>query len=200
MHMCTFRYFDWGSVTNRGGYFALPSLPEEAISIHVSYVGYTPLDTTVVPGNSPVSITLYPSGALAEEVVVEADRHRTPLGALYVPVKVLNQLPAFPGEPDLMQTLQWLPGVRKVGSGLSGMIVRGGQPDQNLYLMDGAPVYYPWHAFSLISLFQPEMFKQITLYQGSFPLNSGADFRLSWMLSCVMEQAESRMHLRQLGC
>ncbi len=178
-----------GAVTNRGGYFALPSLPVEAIVTRISYVGYMHVDTTLVPGSAPVHIALSRNSSPAAELVVEAERLRTPPGAVHVPVKTLSRLPSFPGEPDLMQTLQWLPGVRKVGSGFPGLIVRGGQPDQNLYLLDGAPVYHPWHAFSLISLFQPEAFKQIRLYQGSFPAEYGG--RLSAVLDAELRDGTS---------
>src|SRR5690606_39479413 len=60
----------------------------------------------------------------------------------------------------LIQALQWMPGVRKSGEITGGLLVRGGEPDQNLYLLEDAPIYHPWHAFSLISTFQTETFKR----------------------------------------
>ncbi len=181
-----------GTVANEAGYFALPSLPREAYRVRISYVGYAPRDTTLQAGASLAHITLVQIDLLRAELLVEAPRSGAEVRHAEVPVRVLQQLPAFPGEPDLLQALQWLPGVRKAGSAFSGIIVRGGQPDQNLYLLDGAPVYHPWHAFSLVSLFQPETFKQIRLYQGSFPAEYGG--RLSAVLDAELRdgRGESR--------
>ncbi len=182
-----------GAVTNEAGYFALPALPPGAFTVRVSYVGYAPLDTTLEAGEAAEQLALAKVSVQEGELVVEAARSLAEPGLLDVPVRALRTFPAFPGEPDLLQALQWLPGVRKAGSAFSGIIVRGGQPDQNLYLLDGAPVYHPWHAFSLISLFQPETFKQIRLYQGSFPAEFGG--RLSAVLDAELRdgsRGESR--------
>lgn len=182
-----------GAVTNEAGYFALASLPPGNFLIRVSYVGFAPLDTTLEAGKAASRLALLAVSVQDGELVVEAERSLAEPGLLDVPVRALRTFPAFPGEPDLLQALQWLPGVRRAGSAFSGIIVRGGQPDQNLYLLDGAPVYHPWHAFSLISLFQPETFKQIRLYQGSFPAEYGG--RLSAVLDAELRdggRGESR--------
>ena len=177
-----------GATTNEAGYFALSSLPREDYSIRFSYLGYASKDTLLSAGAGPVRVQLRPINLRAEGIVVEAEQaeeYAVEPGIIHVPVHAIEDMPAVPGEADLLQALRWLPGVRKVGSGNGGLIVRGGEPDQNLYLLDGAPVYQPWHALSLISTFQPETFKDIRLYQGSFPAEHGG--RLSAVLDAELK-------------
>jgi hypothetical protein len=102
-----------------------------------------------------------------------------------VPVRELERLPSFPGEQDLLHALQWFPGVQKAGEVNGGLVIRGGSPDQNLYLIDGAPVYHPWHAFSLISTFQTETFSDVKLYRGAFPAQHGG--RISSVLDAQLK-------------
>ena len=176
-----------GTTTNEAGYFALPSLPLRTYGVRFSFLGFQPQDTALVAGFETIDILLQPTSLQSEEVVVEGAPEVLAVepGVVDVPMQALEKLPAFPGEPDLFQALQWLPGVQKAGEINGGLIVRGGEPDQNLYLLDGAPVYHPWHAFSLISTFQTETFKDIKLYQGSFPAEHGG--RLSAILDAEMK-------------
>ncbi len=176
-----------GTITNEAGYYALPSLPRQGYRVRISYLGYAAQDTLLAAGSGTADIRLHPAPLLTGEVVVEGTRSDASVepGVVNVPVRQLEKLPSFPGEPDLFQALQWLPGVRRAGEVNGGLVVRGGEPDQNLYLLDGAPVYHPWHAFSLISTFQTETFKDIRLYQGSFPAEYGG--RLSAVLDAEMK-------------
>ena len=179
---------DIGTVTNEAGYFALPSLPVEDYQLRVSFLGYQAEDTVFAANSSIRLIKLNPAPIEAEGVVVESRiQESAPVepGALQVPVKAIHGLPGLPGEADLLQALRWLPSVQKVGAGEGGLIVRGGQPDQNLYLIDGAPIYHAWHAFSLLSVFQTETFKNIKLYQGTFPAEHGG--RLSAVLDAELK-------------
>lgn len=176
-----------GTTTNKAGYFALPSLPPESYHVRFSYLGYVTQDTLVAAQDSTLMVTLSPVALETEGVVVEANRADLSVdpGVVNIPVQELERLPSFPGEQDLFQALQWLPGVRKSGEVNGGLVIRGGEPDQNLYLIDGAPVYHPWHAFSLISTFQTETFKDIKLYRGSFPAEHGG--RLSSVLDAELK-------------
>lgn len=179
-----------GTVTNDAGYFALPSIPPGTYRSQISYLGYAAQDTQLIPGGTPMTIALEPvaleSGAILveEERLNAADAKSVP-GLVAEPVGRLEAMPSFPGESDLLQSLQWFPGIRKSGEVNGGLIIRGASPDQNLYLLDGAPVYHPWHAFSLISTFQTETFKDIRLYRGSLPSEYGG--RLSSVLDAQMK-------------
>ncbi|PSQ74388.1 MAG: TonB-dependent receptor [Bacteroidetes bacterium QH_6_64_77] len=157
-----------GATTNQDGYFVVPNLPPEAYEVRISYLGYQSVDTTLTAGQDPVRIALAETPIESEGVVVEAGSTRPSLG-----------------EPDLFRALQWTPGIRKSGVTSGGLSVRGGNPDQNLYLLDGAPVYHPWHAFSLISTFQTKTLHSTDLYRGTFPVEYGG--RLSSVLDAQMK-------------
>lgn len=178
-----------GTTTNEAGYFALPALHRTPHRLRISYLGYQAVDTVLAVAAVPVRVALRPSTLLGQEVIVEGHR-RDPdeaglPGVVNLPVRYLEQLPASFGGADLFQALEWMPGVQRAGEVTGGLIVRGSGPDQNLYLVDGAPVYHPWHAFSLISTFQTDTFKNIRLLQGAFPAEHGG--RLSAVLEAELK-------------
>ncbi len=179
-----------GTVTNPSGYFALPALPVREYDIRISYLGYRSNHLQLVPGGVQQEISLHPTTIEGGSIIVEdeyssrADLQSMP-GLLDESVGRLETLPSFPGEADLFQALEWFPGIRKSGEVNGGLIIRGAAPDQNLYLLDGAPVYHPWHAFSLISTFQTETFKDIKLYRDALPSRYGG--RLAAVLDAQMK-------------
>ena len=190
-----------GTTTNRDGYFVLSSLPPEHYAVRLSYLGYRTVDTTLVAGEAPHRIALSPAPIESDEVVVEAgsstveEESQLP-GMTSVDLARLDRLPSFT-EPDLFRVLQWTPGIRKTGTVSGGLSVRGADPDQNLYLLDGAPVYHPWHAFSLISTFQTGTLKNTNLYRGSFPVVYGG--RLSSVVDAQMKDGSRRQPSAEAG-
>ncbi len=183
-----------GTTTNPDGYFVLSSLPPGPYDTDISYVGYETLDTTLVSGQSSARISLSPAPIKSDGVLVEAgstnaDGNSQLPGMTAVALDRIDRLPSF-SEPDLFRALQWTPGVRKSRVASGGLSVRGGNPDQNLYLLDGAPVYHPWHAFSFISTFQTGTLKNTTLYRGGFPVEYGG--RLSSVLDAQMKDGSRK--------
>ncbi len=191
-----------GTITNAAGYFALPALARAFYRVRVSYLGYATLDTVLWAGGEPQTLWLQPVTLGIGVVRIDASRlpleeQATTAGTISLPATYLERLPSFPGEQDLFQVLQWLPGVQRSGEVSGGLLVQGGAPDQNLYLLDGAPVYHPWHAFSLISTFQTETFKGIRFYQGAFPAEYGG--RLSAVLEAEMRDGNLERPRTLLG-
>ena len=177
-----------GAATNRAGYFAFPELPLGAYRVRVSFVGYATREVELTVEGGVSAVELEPTAIQGSSVVVEAQKQDVESivpGLLHVPVQQLDLLPSFPGEGDLLQSLQWMPGIRKSGEVSGDLVVRGGEPDQNLYLIEGAPVYHPWHAFSLISTFQTETYDDVRLYRGAFPAEYGG--RLASVLDLRMK-------------
>lgn len=181
-----------GAITNEAGYFAIPSLVRRTHTVRFSYLGYQLADTLLAVNGRVKRIVLQPSLLFAEGIEVQAEESRraglglfSVPGLVNLPVQQLATLPSLGGEPDLFRSLQWLPGISKAGFINGGMVIRGGAPDQNLYLIDGAPVYHPWHAFRLISTFQTETFKDIRLYRSAFPAAHGG--RLSAVLDAQLK-------------
>jgi len=183
-----------GTTTNPDGYFVLSSLPAGPYDVRVSYLGYETLDTTLTAGGKPAQIILPPATIESDEVLVEsgstsAERGSQLPGMTAVALDRLDRLPSFT-EPDLFQALQWMPGIRKSRAFSGGLSVRGADSDQNLYLLDGAPVYHPWHAFSLISTFQTGTLKNTNLYRGGFPVEYGG--RLSAVVDAQMKDGSRK--------
>ena len=88
-------------------------------------------------------------------------------------IKTIQKMPALLGEVDLIKSIQLLPGVATVGEGASGYNVRGGSIDQNLVLLDEAPVYNSSHLFGFFSVFNPDAVKNINLVKGGIPAQFG---------------------------
>ncbi len=175
-----------GTTTNDAGFFAFPGLPAGSTELIVSYIGYERMDTTIVVGPTPVRLSLRPRPevlagvTIEQETITRSDLNATP-GLIALTPRQLSGLPGSIGGNDLIEALRWMPGVERAGEATGGLLVRGSGPDQNLYLIDGAPIYHPWHAFSLISTFQTDTFKNILLYKGAFPAEYGG------RLSAVMD-------------
>src|ERR1044072_4456245 len=72
-------------------------------------------------------------------------------------------------EPDVRRTIRSLRGVTGGGERVGGMSVRGGSPDQNLFLLDGTPVFNSEHILGIFSVFNPDIVKNASLYKGAFP-------------------------------
>ncbi|MBR1926477.1 MAG: TonB-dependent receptor plug domain-containing protein [Bacteroidales bacterium] len=94
-------------------------------------------------------------------------------GSITIPAGMLKDTPALLGDPDLIKTLQLLPGIQAASEGLSGMIVRGGGPDENLILLDGVEVYGQGHILGLFSPFQSEAVGEAVIHKGAFPARLG---------------------------
>ena len=118
---------------------------------------------------------------VSDKAISSAERqYEKELSKLELSPRQINQIPQV-AEADLLRSLQTLPGVLPVSDFSSALYVRGGTPDQNLYLMDGTDVYNPEHAFGLFSTFNTDAIKQIELFKGGFGAKYGG--RLSSVLS-----------------
>jgi len=89
-------------------------------------------------------------------------------------------MPSLLGESDLLKTIKLLPGVQSIAEGNTGFYVRGGGPDQNLILLDGAPLYNASHLFGFFSIFNTNAVDHIKLIKGGMPASYGG--RLSSVL------------------
>lgn len=107
-------------------------------------------------------------------------------------IKTIQKVPAFLGEVDLVKVIQLLPGVTTVGEGASGFNVRGGSIDQNLVLLDDAPVYNSSHLFGFFSVFNPDAVKDVKLYKGGIPAQYGG--RLSSLLDVRLKDGNNKSY------
>jgi len=167
-----------GITTNEAGFFRLPGIRTGTALLQVSFLGYSRLDTLIAVPGEFIQLALRPVMLPYQSILVEADNYSrtdrvTPPGALSINVRQLEELPGAFGGKDVLSSLGLMSGIQRTGEATGGLVVRGSGPDQNLYLVDGAPIYHPWHAFSLVSTFQTEIFKDVKFYRGAFPAEFG---------------------------
>ncbi|MGP1461069.1 MAG: TonB-dependent receptor [Bacteroides sp.] len=184
-----------GTATNNYGYYSL-ILPAGEVKLRFSYVGYQAKEITLrVERDSVLDIGLEPEEI--EQVVIEGkalneSSRSSRMGALQISKRALVEVPMLLGERDVMRVVQLLPGVNKGREGTSGLYVRGGGIDQNLILLDDAPVYNAYHLMGMFSLFSGNAVKNIELVKGGFPARYGG--RLASVLDIVMEDGNMQRY------
>lgn len=174
-----------GVVTNGYGFYAITLEPGEYTLIY-SFIGYQSIEKQVTLSQDlSLNVDLLEQSQTLEEVVVTSQRPDENVVDLQMSRNDINiaqvkKLPSLFGEPDIIKTIQLLPGVISAGEGTSAFFVRGGSADQNLILIDEAPVYDPSHLFGLFSVFNADVIKSSELYKGGTPARFGG--RLSSVL------------------
>lgn len=178
-----------GTVSNPYGFYSI-SLKEDSTSIVISMVGYKQKIIKVIPGNNEIKLDVgLEKGIELTEVVVtgiKGNDRKAEMSVIKIPVRQLLQTPALMGEIDVMRAFQLMPGVQGGKEGTSGIYVRGGSPDQNLMLLDDIPLYYVNHIGGYVSVFNPEVIKDIKLYKGGYPARYGG--RLSSIMDIRMKE------------
>ena len=184
-----------GATTNRYGFFSL-TLPAGPLKVVVFHIGYQS-DTLATRLDQDVQLTiaLQPTPLEMGTVQVEAERldpiqEQSQMSVVQVPIRQIKNAPVLMGEVDVLKTLQLLPGVQSGAEGMSGLYVRGGSPDQNLLLLDGAPVYNASHLFGFFSVFNANAIKNVQLTKAGFPARYGG--RLSSVLEVDMKDGNMK--------
>jgi len=174
-----------GTTTNAYGFYSI-TLPAGPHTIIYSYVGYRAQSFDVnLEGNISNNMSLASEATEIDEVVITGERIDANVTDIQMSKTKLNlaqvrKLPAVMGEVDIIKTIQLQPGVVSAGEGTSSFFVRGGSADQNLILIDEAPIYDPSHLFGLFSVFNADVIKDSELYRGGIPSRFGG--RLSSIL------------------
>lgn len=178
-----------GTSTNNYGFYSI-SLPPGTYSISFSFIGYQTHELDLNLTTALVYDVELEGSITLKEVEVTADRierltENSQMSMISVPVKQIQTIPALLGEKDVFKALQLMPGVQKGSEGSSGLYVRGGGPDQNLIILDDAPVYNASHLFGFFSVFNGDAIKSIELTKGGFPARHGG--RLSSVVEMTMK-------------
>jgi ferric enterobactin receptor len=166
------------TTTKADGSFRL-ELIKGKYNITAKYLGYFSEEAVVqLPDENVVNFILRENTILLQEVQVnettaEKNVSKVAIGVTKLNIKNIKKIPAVLGEVDVMRSLQLLPGVSSVGEGATGINVRGGSIDQNLILVDDAPVYNSSHLMGLFSVFNPDVLKDVTFYRGGIPAQFG---------------------------
>ena len=183
-----------GTTTNTYGFYSL-TLPKGNYILVFSFIGLKEESLELkLDKNIKKNIKLESESILTQEVNVSAERKKniesTNVSQIRLDVQKVKQMPALMGEVDILKTIQLLPGVQSGGEGSSGFYVRGGGPDQNLILLDGATVYNASHLFGFFSVFNADAIKDINLIKGGMPAQFGG--RLASVLDITMKEGNNQ--------
>ncbi len=183
-----------GTVANGYGFYSL-TLPKGNYVIVYHYLGFSDIEKEVkLESNQQFNVKLQQAQRELKQVEISAHKNdnlkKAEMGVSRLDMKELERIPVFFGERDILKSIQLLPGVKSAGEGNSGFNVRGGGTDQNLILLDEAPVYNASHLLGFFSTFNSDAVKDVTLYR-----NSPAEFggRLSSTLDIKMKEGNDKV-------
>ncbi len=178
-----------GTTTDNRGYFNLRL--ETPCVLNISYIGYkTQYLKIEIKVDTLINVILEAENNLAE-VNVTASRQKN-YDITRLTAKELALIPTIGGKPDVLKTLQTLPGVQTTSEGMSLLLVRGGEPGQNQYLLDNVPLIYVNHLGGLISVFNPDMINSVDFYKGNFPARQGG--KLSSIVDITQREGDISKH------
>lgn len=169
-----------GTVTDGDGYYVIQRIPAGDYTLRISFIGFETHEESIsfgASGTSSRSVVLSPGEAELDEVVVQAEREA---GVTAVSAGLESVVPAqiervpMPGVTgDLASYLQTVPGITVQGDRGGQFFVRGGALDQNLAMIDGMPIYMPFHVLSFYSAFPEEIINNADIYTGGFGAKYG---------------------------
>jgi len=167
-----------GVITNPFGFYSV-TLPGGKYTLKFSYVGFKKL---IIPLNLNTNISkdfqLEPEISSMQEVTIRRDQDegtpvRIQMNQLNLEPRTVSIMPALLGEADVIKSLQFVPGINLMGDGSTLFFVRGGNKDQNLILLDDAPIYMPSHMLGFFSTIVPDAIKDIKIFKGDMPAEYG---------------------------
>ncbi|MEO7457866.1 MAG: TonB-dependent receptor [Gemmatimonadaceae bacterium] len=186
-----------GILTDAAGRFAFTDLVAGTYTLRTRQISTRSLElqvevragatTTLLLRVAYAPVTLGAVRARARSPERERFEMSPSIGAISLTPSSVKDVPSI-GEPDVLRTVQLLPGVNARNDFSSGYNVRGGESDQNLILLDGYPIFNPFHLGGLFSTFLDETVGSIDLLTGGFGAQYGG--RLSSILDVTSSNAE----------
>jgi hypothetical protein len=180
-----------GTITNSFGFYSITLNKSVNIHLTASFVGYNSKKNILSPVNdTTVNFYLIQENYI-DEVIISGEKFKSiektaSMSTVEIPINQINSLPSLMGETDVLRTFQLMPGVKAGKEGTSGLYVRGGSPDQNLFLLDDVPLYYVNHIGGFISIFDPSALNSVKLIKGGFPARYGG--RLSSVMDIRLKE------------
>lgn len=184
-----------GVIANDYGYYSL-SLPAGKHTLLFQFVGYTTQESEIdLQADVKLNIELGVSDAMMDEVVVYAEKKDQNVSSnegsvTHLKLSEIKDIPVLFGERDVLKVAQLTPGIKSAGEGNSGFYVRGGGLDQNLILLDEAPVYNPSHLLGFFSVFNSDALRDVTIYKGGMMPEYGG--RTSSVMDIRMKDGNSK--------
>jgi hypothetical protein len=169
---------DVAKTTDRNGKFIM-NLPAGEHELELSYFAYEPNSQKIkLISNGAAQFQIIEKTIMMDEVIIRGEREksnisRVQMSLLRLDSKSLTELPLSMGEKDIMRSMSLLPGIQSVGEFGSGFNVRGGGSDQNLILLEDAPLFNSSHLFGLESVINPDGVSGVSLLKGGIPAQYG---------------------------
>ena len=190
-----------GAVTNSYGFYSI-SVSAGEYELSVSFIGYNTIRQRIsMTKDTKLNLILIADNKLDEVVISATKRDENisspQMGLQKVSIREINNVPVLLGERDVLKTLQLLPGIKSAGEGNSGFYVRGGATDQNLILLDEAPVYNASHLLGFFSTFNSDAIKDVSVYKGGMPAQYGG--RLASVLDIKMNDGNRKTYTAEGG-
>lgn len=164
--------------TNAYGFYSITTTKGKHV-FSFKYLGYQLYDLEVdLQSNITKNVNMEVVGKKLNEIQVNSKKkdqniQTVQMSTNTISMEQLKKSPALFGEVDLIKNIQQLPGIQSAGEGTSAFFVRGGSSDQNLILLDEAPVYNPSHLVGIFSVFNADAIKSAEVYKGAIPAQFG---------------------------
>ncbi|NNL07713.1 MAG: TonB-dependent receptor [Croceitalea sp.] len=165
-------------ITDLDGSFELNQIPRNA-SLKIRYLGYVTryiqVDELIGKGSCKTILLAQNYEKLDEVIVYDfltAGITRQKDASITLNIPEFGILPGLT-DPDILQSVQALPGIKSIDETVSDINVRGGTNDQNLILWNGIKMYQSGHFFGLISAFNPFLTDKVTIYKNGTPAQYG---------------------------
>ncbi len=180
-----------GAISDDFGFYSHRTTLNDTIRIVVTYVGYQPyLTKLLVNQDTVMNFSLVPRLDLGPITIIGIDKSESEktniIGLTKLNPRFIEGLPTLSGTPDILKSSQLLPGIQGGTEGSSSIIIRGGNVDQNLILLDDVPVYYVNHLGGFLSIFDAQAINSMKIYKGGFPAKYGG--RLSGIVDIRLKE------------
>lgn len=161
-----------GTLTNEQGRYTI-NLPPGRHELRLTYMGCKQQMATIDLNKHDIQNFVMDDATMIEEVVVNADMNSpvltTQTGKRTLSSNDIKTEFALLSSPDVVKSLQRISGVASGIELSSGLFVHGGNSDENLFLIDGAPLYQTNHSLGLFSSFNADIVKNVDFYKSGFP-------------------------------
>ncbi|KAF2330215.1 TonB-dependent receptor [Flavobacterium daemonense] len=181
-----------GTVTDVNGRYSI-EIPNGNYTVSISYVGFKNKEKQInISDDATINFNIESDSEELGEVIVTGNKavdiKNTQMSVNRLSMQEIKKIPVAMGEPDPLKSILTLPGVTNAGEASSGFNVRGGAADQNLILLDGAPVYADSHMFGFFSIFNADIINGLDLYKGGIPSRFGG--RVSSVLDVTQQTGD----------
>ncbi len=187
-----------GAATDGDGFYAISRIAAGTYTLTATFVGYEPhVDTLQFVGGDGIfrNIALQPTATELDGVLVESDGGTAVSlgeGVQTIRPQDIARIPTPGVAGDLASYLTTLPGIVTTGDQGGQFFIRGGEPSQNLVLLDGMLVYQPFHVLGFYSVFPTEVLRQVDIYPGGFGARYGG--RLSSVIDVQMRNGNKQQY------